>query len=345
VGLGFELVQAQELDLKLETSMAFILRGVRVEGEVFVQENLDSLVQEYLGKEATVATLLLLQEKLSNYYVEKGYFLTRVRLNREKTDLEAGTVVFEEVSRQVELKILARGLRDAYVRRKLQPLVGHPFSQTDLNRILYTLQQDPLVASFQAEIRGEDPTLLIISLKAAAPWQLELEASDDENYALGSEGVRFSFSQKNLVGGGETLFGDYKATEGLQRWQVGAIAPVTPQQGRVQLVYQQSNSTVVEGFLADFEVKNESAVISGAFIQPIINLPDQKLELGLAADFKESRSFVLGDRLFSDLAVHSLRFSQSYTFSSSLDGLIALSQFSSSVVNLWERCMQWVGCC
>ena len=347
--LRLELAQGQQMDLMLETGDNFSLKRVKLEGKIVSQAEVERLAADYLGKEVSLSDLLLLQERLSNYYVEKGYFLSRVRLNRQKTDLSLGIAVFEEISRDVELRIKAEGLRDSYIQGKIGQFLNKPLSQRDITNILYTLQQDSLVETFKVNIEGEDPAILLITVKAREAWQLEIEGSNDENPDIGEAGVRFFLGHRNVARGGENLFGEYKITDGLERWQLGAVIPVTPKNGRLQLVYQQSNSNVVSGFLDPYSVRNESYVISAGFIQPILFLPQHKFELGLSGDRKESQSFVLDDRQFSDVEANSIRFSQNYSYSSPLDGLIALSQFSVGLTNIkgerdyfhWNGQVQW----
>jgi hemolysin activation/secretion protein len=337
-------------------SVTFHLIEVEVEGTMLSRDEIRRLAADFVGRAISLSDLLLLQERLSNYLVERGYLLSRVRLNRQKTDISGGVAVFEEVSRNVSLRIEAQGLRDSYIRHQIGQFLNTPLSQEDITNILYNLQGDPLIDSFTVNIAGEDPAILTIAVRAARPWRLEVEASNDENPDIGEGGVRFFFGNGNVAGGGENLFGEYKLTDGLERWQVGAIIPMTPKHGRLQVVYQQSDGRLVSGFLDLFDVSNRSYVLSAGFVQPILFLPRHKFELGLSGDRKESQSFVLGDRQFADVEASSIRFSQSYSYGSSSDGLIALSQFSFGTTNIegarnyfhwngqvqWERDLRWM---
>ncbi|WP_041238492.1 ShlB/FhaC/HecB family hemolysin secretion/activation protein [Gloeothece citriformis] len=334
----------------------FVLKKVYLHNsEVFTSQEVNEIVKDYLGKPVDLSDLLKIQELLSQNYLKKGYFLSRVRLETQNIDVDKGVAYYSALEESVDLQIQSHGLRRSYISARIKRFLHPPLSQKNLYEAINLLRQNPLIEDLKVDLWQTEGNKSILSLdiKAAPQWNLSSEANTDENDDVGASGILVSLLNRNLAGGGESILTEYKVTEGLERWLISLSIPVNSKEGRIELAYQQANSQLINGFFEPFDIRNDSSIVSVGFSQPLILTPNSTFELGLSIEQRESRSFVLDDILFSQAELSALRFKQVYLKRSTQDALIGISQLSLGWVNFnqgqennsnffhWQGQLQW----
>jgi len=301
---------------------------------VLSQEEVDMITAPYLNQPLVIERLLLLQQQLTQVYLDRGYFTSFVIL--EGQEAIKGIVTFTAIEGTAKIEVEASGVRDDYIKSKLEPFLGPPLNQKRLEEGVNLLLIDPLVKNLQTAIAPsaqEGESTIKIKAISQPPWNIGAEISNDENPIVGSWGVRGFIENSNIAGGGEQFRAEYKATEGLERWLVGVTIPILPTNSTIDLVYQQSNSDIVDGFFKDFQINNDSYVASFRFKQPIWKKFDESFDFSFGVDYRESQSFVLEDQLFSNIRLTAIRLDQTYTKRSQNNFGIVLSQFSVGLSN------------
>jgi hemolysin activation/secretion protein len=179
-------------------------------------------------------------------------------------------------------------------------------------------------------MRGPDAPNAVLSVRVTeAPlYSIGAEVSNDENPSVGETGIRFFAEDRSLSGNGDNLYLEYKVTEGLNRFLASYTYPLPSDIGRFDISYQNSDSRVVSGFFEPFDIRSDGYIVGAGFTGTVVNTPTETLELGLRVDRRENRSYVLGDRLYSDVRLTVLRLDGSYI--TRLPGalVVALSRLS-----------------
>lgn len=303
---------------------------------VLTQEEVNAIASPYLNQPLDIERLLLLQKQLIQAYADQGYINSLVQLDHQTLEAGDGVITFIAIEGEAEIEVEVRGLRDDYIESKLDRFTKQPFNQQRLIEGLNLLSIDPLVKDLESSIIPSDQTgKSIVTVKAIAQprWSIGAEISNDENPIVGEWGIRGFIENNNIAGGGEQFKAEYKVTEGLDRWFVGATIPILPTNSRLELTYQQSNSRIIDGFFKDFDIESDSYVASVRFTQPIWQKFDESLDFSFGVDHRESQSFVLEDELFSNVRLTAIRLDQTYIKRSSKSLAIGLSQFSIGTSN------------
>ncbi len=325
LGLGSNSSLAQESPL--------VRRIVLENSSIFTQEEIDMLAAPYLNQPFNVDKLLLLQQQLTQAYLDRGFFTSFVTLEGQTSE---GTVTFTAIEGTAKIEVNASGIRNDYIEAKLDRFLTPPLNQKRLEEGLSLLLINPLVKDLQVTVSPSDKaeeSLIALDITASPRWNVGAEISNDENPVVGSWGVRGFLENNNIAGGGEQFRAEYKITEGLDRWLVGITIPILPTDSRIELTYQQSNSNIVDGFFKDFEIENDSYVASLRFTQPIWQKFNESFDFSFGVEHRESQSFVLKDELFSNVRLTAIRLDQTYIKRSPNSLAIVLSQFSIGLSN------------
>ncbi|WP_206814936.1 ShlB/FhaC/HecB family hemolysin secretion/activation protein [Chroococcus sp. FPU101] len=300
---------------------------------VFTQEEINAIAAPYLNQPINPELFLELQDKLTQAYVDRGYFTSFVVIEGQPS---GGTLIFNAIEGIAIVNVNGSGIRDDYIKSKLEPFLDQPLQKERLGEGLSLLLIDPLVKNLQNTITPGDrlsESIINVNFVPQPKWNIGAEISNDENFTVGSWGIRGFIENNNIAGGGEQFRAEYKVTEGLDRFVVGATIPILPTRSRIELTYQQSNSNIIDGFFKDFDIKNDSYVASFRFTQAIWQKFNESLDFSFGVDHRESQNFVLNDKLFSNVRLTAIRLDQTYIKRSAKSLAIVLSQFSIGLSN------------
>jgi hemolysin activation/secretion protein len=349
----------------LSLPASFILREVRlVNSTIFTQEQVNTSASSYLGKAVTFETLLEIQTRLSELYVQLGYVTSVVVLPEEESqNLDGGTVIYKALEGQLEaLQVEGlKHLKESYVRERLLPYASTPLNVNKLEEGLLLLRDDPLFSSVNSRlIPGSQAgkNQWVVTLKEAPVWRIEAEGSNDENSAVGDWGGRVALKNYNVLGVGDEFRAEYKRTEGLERFLTSYEIPISPQGGAVQLSYQLTDSEIVVEPFNEIGINNNAYTLALNLTQPLIKTPTTTFQLGLGIERRESQSYILGDIPFSfdpgvpdgETEITVLRFNQTYLIRNPESAFLGNSTFSYGFSNLtidsnffsWQGQIQWL---
>jgi hemolysin activation/secretion protein len=187
------------------------------------------------------------------------------------------------------------------------------------------MQRDPRIRRLEAQLvpgprRGEAD--LDLRVFEERPYRAELEYSNHESPAVGSQRVRLKLSHLNLTGNADSLQASYAATSGLGEVEVTYELPINRRDTRLGIRYMATRTQAVEDPFDDLDIESRTATYALDFRHPLLRDMTKELSLFGSAEYRRSRSYLLGsgfpfskgteDDGLSKISV--LRFGQSFIY-------------------------------
>lgn len=249
----------------------------------------------------TIEKLLqLFPDKLTNYYVERGYISSGAILPPQKiTDGKIQIQIVESTLSAVEIRGLSR-LKDSYIRKRL-PKLDKPLNVKTLARSLAKLQNDSLIEKLKGEIiqQNQGKNILLLSIEEAPSLNASLRFTDSYSHSIGNFGGAANITHNNLLGFGNRLTLDRSQTEGLTRTGGSYSFLLNSLNGRVSFSYTTAKSEVVESELQDLDIEANYDAFVFDLRQPIISNLEEELTLSVGLRYINSETFVLSDLSFA----------------------------------------------
>ncbi|GFE71822.1 ShlB/FhaC/HecB family hemolysin secretion/activation protein [Chroococcus sp. FPU101] len=320
------------------------IRSIEILGSsIFTQEQLQEVVKDLIGLEATSENLLAIRSAITQLYVSKGFNSTAAFLAPE-VDISQGNItiqIVEGVIEQVEI-IGTKKLRRGYILNRLPSLGEVPLNERELYRELQLLAIDPLVKKLNAELSpgsSDGLSILTLSIEEEDSFKVGVLLNNGRSPAVGSFQRVIQIGESSLFGGGESLSVTYQNTDGSNGVGVGFSVPVNAKNGRIGLAYNYQSNNLIEDPVNILDLETEAQNYEIGFRQPILKTLNQEFSLGLTFNRTESSSFFGGERFrispgqdeFGRTRTSALRFSQDYLFRSFNEVFAISSQFNFGV--------------
>ncbi len=308
---------------------------------VLSDEELERLTGPYTGRPISYADLQQLRDELTQAYVSRGYVTSGAVLPDQS--LASGRVrieIEEGLLDDVQVEVDGR-LRSSYVERRIRRGLESPINVYQLERRLQRLQRDPRIASLRAsveptQLRGE--ARLRVEVTEAPGFSAQLEADNGLAPSIGAERTSLTLSHQNLTGSADALQIRYGQSHGLREWSGSYAFPLGATDMRFEIFARSSESDVVEAPFNELDIESRSATYGASLHQPILSDLDRSLELTWTAEYRRSKSFLLGSAFSfspgvedgeSELTV--LRFAQDFSRSTQVQALALRSTVSVGV--------------
>jgi len=307
----------------LSTVASFVLRGVRLEGNTVLGEaDIDKIVQPYLEKAVSLATIEDIRRRLTLLYVNRGYLNSGVRVPDQ--NVRDGILVLRAVEGRVtQIDVTGTNhFSPEYFRARLERGLSVPFNIAGLQEEQQILLQDPLVRRLNIELA---PTLVPGEAKAAAdlleanPLSLVAQIANNQSPTVGEVRGQLQGSAANILGVGDILFAQYGRSQGINDGAVAYSLPLASDDTRLNVRYDINGTVVVTPALSPLNVTSSYDSLAVGLSRPVYRDAEKNLTFGLALERRHAQSFLL-DMPFSFVAgadngktnVTALRFTQDY---------------------------------
>jgi len=273
------------------------VREIRVDGaEALDAAALDQVLAGFEGRPLSFNDMVQLRDRLTALYVEAGYVTSGAVLEA----LEDGVLRIQIIEGALErIEVRSTGhFREKYVAGFLAGFGDpEPVNVLDLEERLQILQQQPHVSSVEAQLlpgsqRGE--SVLLVSPIETERWFLGLEASNQLSPAIGSAQAVASLNVLNLTGRADDLRFGARGAEGLLEFMGEYDFPVGDRGQRLSLYAFGADSDIVREPFKDLDIGADSLTAGGRFRLPIFRSLLTQTNLVLAAEWRQSRTYLLG---------------------------------------------------
>jgi hemolysin activation/secretion protein len=277
----------------------FVVRHFAVEGStVFSPEQIAELTAPYENKPITTEDLLRLRDSITYTYVDAGYPNSGAVIPPQTmTDGVLRLQVIEGTLTRIDVEG-ARWFRESYFRDRLAASAKKPLEVAPLQERLQLFQQDPRIRRVHAELHpGERPgeAVLEARFEEELPFRVRLEANNHESPSIGAEQVRLALGHDNPLGLGDRLSAEVGFTEGYEDYFASYEIPVTRWDTTLGASYQFSRSDVIEEPFDALDIESRSQTAALRLRQPLLRDLNTTLEASLSAEWRESRTFLLGE--------------------------------------------------
>jgi hemolysin activation/secretion protein len=314
-----------EADRKRASSgLRIFVRRVEVVGSrVFSDEELAEVAAPFENREISSEDLERLRRVVHQHYLDAGYATSGAVIPDQ--DLEDGVVRVQVIEGQlgrIDIEGTER-FRPSYLRDRIRLGAGPPLNVNELEAQLQILQQDERIKRINAELgpgprRGEG--LLAVAIEEARPWHLWLVGTNDRSPSVGSEGGQIVFEHLNLTGNGDVLVASGSLTEGFDDVALEYEIPLNAHDTRLGAFVNRTTSEFVENPFDELEIEAESVSYGLRLSHPLYRGPGRELWIGLTAEYRESETYLLGERFSFSMATNDghakvsvLRLSQEWT--------------------------------
>lgn len=308
---------------------------------IFSSDELGKLAAPYENREITIEDLEKLRQELSLFYVSKGYVNSGVLIPDQKMVNGIITLsVIEGTLNEIQIQGL-KYFREGYIASRLEKSAAAPVNIGRLQEALQLLQEDPRIKRINAEFKpgaalGEG--VLNVGIEEASPYQVFVTFDNDAPPSTGSYRGELNLVHQNLFGFGDILAATAGLTEGEQMYHGSYAIPLTATDTVLELNIRKGDSRVTESLFKDLNIESKSDTYGLRLRQPLYKTPGKEFALSLAAEARQSETFLL-DRpfTFSPGAVEGkssesvLRFSQEWLNRNQSTVLAAHSTFSLGV--------------
>jgi hemolysin activation/secretion protein len=324
----FELPPVQKPGAPRTESPSLPVKAFSFSGNKVVPTSvLEELAAPLAGRAVSLAELEDLRQKISRYYVDRGYINSGALLMPGfYRDGVVNVLIVEGTVDELRAAGLDR-LRASYLRQRLLR-ADEPFNVNTLQERFQLLLTDPLFAKVNARLQpGAKPgsAILDVDVTRARPWDLSLFLNNYQPPSTGSEAIGLSGVIRNLTGFGDAL--DATCQQGLDRGgrcNVGWTVPVLyrtelharSDHGESSVLEEPVNELDVDSILDSWEV---------GVTQILLDSIRRRFALGLTFTHRENSTKLLGQP-FSFVAGES-------TGTSRVDAV----RFEQDFVERWEN--------
>lgn len=273
---------------------------------VLPESELTAIAAPYVGRMVSASELEDLRQKLTRYYVDRGYVNSGVLLAEVSADNAAVFDVVEGRLTAVRLRGMER-LNENYVARRFLRDADRPLNLDVLRERFQILLNDPLFDRMNARLLPDvraGEAILDIDVVRARPYQLSAFFNNYRPPSIGSESLGLSGWVRNLTGQGDMLEASLQASPketDTARGTLGWRMPLGYSGTFLSVATEHGRSSVIEESLRALNIRSTLTSVDAGLGQTLFESLAQKLTLGLNRVYRENRSFLL-DAPFSFVA-------------------------------------------
>lgn len=330
---------AENPSAETSTEQTFRVEQVEVLGSTVLQSEIDAIASQLEDRDVTLTDLQQLPADITQLYHDNS-FITSGAFLPEDQDLTNGIVqvqVIEGTLEAIEVVGLRR-LRESYVRNRVQLGASTPLNQERLAGVLLLLRTDPLFKQVAIEpIEGSSAgqTILRVEVEEAPAVSTTFLVDNYQRPLVGNTQGLIGFTHRNLLGGGDRAEVSLTLNEGLTLYNLDYTIPITPQGGKVNFSYENSDGRVITDDLRAFDIGRTEETVSVGVEQPVFLSANSKFGLGLSLDLRRDQTSLMGQPFSFTVGpedgesnVTAIRFSQDWLRWNQRRTLSATSRFS-----------------
>lgn len=283
----------------LRSGVRVFVRGYRITGNSVLSEaDLAAIVEPFSNREVDFVELEKLRDLLTRAYVDRGFVSSGAVIPDQR--VENGTVEIDIVEGKLgEIQIETDGrLREGYVRSRMERGGNAPVEIEELEERLRVLQRDERIRRLEAELvpraqRGE--SILRMRVYEDEPYWARLSLSNHRSPSVGSWGGEAQLGWNNLSGWGDSIAVDYSGSEGYQEVGGEYAVPITAWDTRIGAHGRGSWGRIVESPFDDLDLLSRTVTVGFSLRQPFHPSERDEASLGLVAEWRRSRTTLLGE--------------------------------------------------
>lgn len=317
-----------------------LIREIKINGgTAFSEKELREIATPYLNQVLTNELLEEIRHTLTVLYINKGYVNSGAIIPDQK--VVDGKLIFNIIEGRVT-DITVKGNKwfyPEYLKSRLFLDAGPPLNIDDMQKRLFLLQQDPRIASIQAELKpgvtlGDGQ--MNVDVEENSPYQLQLGFDNYQPPTVGSKRGIISGTHQNLIGIGDTLnLTGIVSEDNDTQMDFMYSLPITTHDTSIMVRYSNDALNVTEGVFEELDIESESETYQVILRHPFYRTLSQEFSMALIGEHNINKTYLLGQPYsFSAGAVNGesintvLRFAQDWSYRSQHQVISARSQFS-----------------
>ncbi|MBF0449694.1 MAG: ShlB/FhaC/HecB family hemolysin secretion/activation protein [Candidatus Magnetomorum sp.] len=270
---------------------------------VFDRKTLDIILTPYENKIVTAEELHDIKNKLTLFYISKGYVNSGCVLGDQR--IEDGQITYHIIEGTLD-DIRIEGnhrLKDNYIRSRVRLSTGDgkvPFNINDLQTRLKLLKQEPVIDNINTYVRpGLHPgeAQLKVVVQEARPYQVKVDCHNHNSPGIGSYRGDIKFSHSNFSGWADSLAFHYGGAEGLNNYLLSYQLPINRFDTRLKLEFNHSQTRVVSKSYSPLDIQGDTSSFSLGINHFLYRTPSTDLTFGMALENRVSHTEMLGKRI------------------------------------------------
>ena len=293
-------VEEPQLSGDLPYAIRTYVSEFRISGNTAVStEELKQVVAPFEGREITNNELEEVRQRLTLYYVDRGYLNSGAVIPDQKV---IGGVVEVQVIEGTLTRILIEGVTrfdPEYFTSRLALRSGPPLNVNDLQEQLQILIQNDLVRGIRAELGpGDSPGTAVLkaTVAEAPPYAFGLVVDNKLPPSLGEFRLLAQGEARNLAGWGDVLAAELGLSEGIKAdFKASYSAPLSPRDLTLGIYFEDGNAEVVEEPFDELDIETELRTYGVSLDLPPRRTANERLGLGLSLERTRTDTTLLGE--------------------------------------------------
>jgi hemolysin activation/secretion protein len=259
---------------------------------------LDKMTTTYLNRRITYVDLELLRNNLTLWVIQNGYINSGIIIPDQ--DVSGGVVHLAVVEGRL-LTINVEGTKHfskEYFIDRISRRTEPPFRISNLQEAFQLLYQDQRITAINAELAGglaPGESNLSIKVSEVSPWQLTLNATNDNSPSIGSYRGSLVAAHRNLTGSGDTLEASFGGSEGGYDYGGRYSRPLTAADTMLDIYFRRGESSVIDPLFQPLNIESNSATYGGRISHPFVKELRREVRLSLIGEYRESTNYLLGE--------------------------------------------------
>ena len=266
------------------------VKGFEFEGNtVFPTADLQQVVAPYAARKNSRAELEQLRQKLTLYYVERGYINSGALLPDDF--YRNGIVRFRIVEGRLE-QIRAKGLgglRESYLKQRLAQ-GDEPLNVNELQQRFQLLLTDPLFSKINARLQpGAEPgeAILDVDVTRGRPYDFSVYVNNYLPPSIGPAAVGVNGAVRDLTGLGDTLGATFQQGEQSNRsYMIWGVVPIVYRTD-MRVRYERQESVIVEEPLDVLDIASTAQTAEIGITHAFVDSIRRRFSLGLTYAYSD----------------------------------------------------------
>lgn len=314
----------------LDDSIMLNLQAVTVEGvTAFSQAELLPLYEEFLGKEVPLPTVQTIAQRITRFYRNEGYILSRAIVPPQQID--DGQVTIQVLEGFVDEILFEGGEKPNS--SVIQEYLAHITASRPLH--IDVLERYLLLIDDLAGVRARGTLAPSENTTAASNLIISLNAKSFEGrFGLDNRGSRFlgplqgdiSLSENNQLGIYDQINARIVGSLNWEELKFGALTysqPIGPWGSSVRAVLSHALTEPGAG-LRSLNIEGKSTTVTLSALHPVIRSRTENVNVQFAGIWRDSESETLGVNVFED-HIRTLQLGVTYDNADALRGVNQLS--------------------
>lgn len=265
---------------------------------VYSRAQLAGVIAPYQNREITAEELQTLRQRLTLFYVSRGYVNSGALIPDQ--EVRDGVVTIRLIEgRLIGVEISGnQRLRDAYIRDRLEVGLHGPLNINDLGRNVLALHDGPVIRRIKGRlVPGQRPGqgVLHAEVEEKDPWQLRLQFANDRAPSVGGERLETTLAYRDLTGWADTLEFKGGLTEGVGDWATSYTRPLNAADTSLRFWYSRSNSEVVEAPFDALDISSRIETYGLTLNHPFGQKDGRGWSVGATLEQRHGETFLLGE--------------------------------------------------